>query len=372
MLPVAGVSFILHIAGIIYTKAESDTTKNQYARFPCPFLPPSNQIPTSVHKLRPGDIQVVSALGDSITAGNGIDADTVIGSLIQYRGLSWSIGGDEFYEKQITLPNILKHYNPKLYGFSTKEGDYEDADSGYNVAKPGAVSSDLKDEVNVLINRMKNDSKVDINNDWKMVTLFIGSNDICYYCSSPLMYSSENFTNNIQHILDVLKEELPRTLVNIVPVLNMTSLSELNDHLTCAISHLALCSCAVYPDTPEDKEDIIKLNHNYRQGLIDLLSTSRYDTTDDFTVVLQPFTLDVDIPHTPDGEPDFTYFAPDCFHFSRKGHSTFARSLWNNMLQPVGFKNTSMTFDDHLECPVESRPYIYTRKNSSPTGHTSL
>ena len=35
-------------------------------------------------------------------------------------GISWSIGGDYTYSKILTLPNILRQYNPKLKGFSTK------------------------------------------------------------------------------------------------------------------------------------------------------------------------------------------------------------------------------------------------------------
>ena len=34
----------------------------------------------------------------------------------------------------------------------------------------------------------------------------------------------------------------------------------------------------------------------------------------------------------PDGEIDDTYFGPDCFHPSRKGHHGFAYMLWNVMV----------------------------------------
>lgn len=34
--------------------------------------------------------------------------------------MSWSAGGDYTYSKILTLPNILREYNPKLKGFSTK------------------------------------------------------------------------------------------------------------------------------------------------------------------------------------------------------------------------------------------------------------
>jgi len=43
----------------------------------------------SVHRLRVGDIDVVGAIGDSLTAGNGVLAWTVLGCLTEYRGRSW-------------------------------------------------------------------------------------------------------------------------------------------------------------------------------------------------------------------------------------------------------------------------------------------
>ena len=39
--------------------------------FPCKYLDKSYKKPKSVHKLRPGDIDIVAALGDSITSGTG-------------------------------------------------------------------------------------------------------------------------------------------------------------------------------------------------------------------------------------------------------------------------------------------------------------
>ena len=38
--------------------------------FPCTELAPSPTVPTSVHALRPSDVKVVAALGDSITGTN--------------------------------------------------------------------------------------------------------------------------------------------------------------------------------------------------------------------------------------------------------------------------------------------------------------
>ena len=48
--------------------------------FNCPPLTRSLIPPTSVHKLKPGDIDVVMALGDSLTAANGADALIITGN----------------------------------------------------------------------------------------------------------------------------------------------------------------------------------------------------------------------------------------------------------------------------------------------------
>lgn len=66
----------------------------------------SASIPTSVHRLRPGDIDVVAAIGDSLTAGNGAMATNILQVFIENKGVSWSIGGQGNWRKFLTV-NIL-------------------------------------------------------------------------------------------------------------------------------------------------------------------------------------------------------------------------------------------------------------------------
>lgn len=40
---------------------------------------------------------------------------------------------------------------------------------------------------------------------------------------------------------------------------------------------------------------------------------------EDFTVVMQPFVVDIALPAKPDGLTDFSLLSADCFHFSQKG-----------------------------------------------------
>lgn len=98
----------------------------------------SKTVPTSVHKLRLGDIDIIGAIGDSLTAGNGAFANDVLQVLLEGRGASWAIGGQKTWRNFLTLPNIIKEFNPALYGYSTiDQGRTYDKLSRFNVAEPG-------------------------------------------------------------------------------------------------------------------------------------------------------------------------------------------------------------------------------------------
>jgi phospholipase B1, membrane-associated len=59
----------------------------------------SSTPPNSVHELRPGDIDVVAALGDSLIAGNGAMEEFAAGTFFEHRGVSWCAGKRHFYSK---------------------------------------------------------------------------------------------------------------------------------------------------------------------------------------------------------------------------------------------------------------------------------
>lgn len=96
------------------------------ATFNCPPLNPSNPKPTNVHQLRPSDVEVVAAIGDSLTvwiylfiflfekcfillfykAANGAKARSILGLIDENRGVSWSIGSEiPEVSMSITLPS---------------------------------------------------------------------------------------------------------------------------------------------------------------------------------------------------------------------------------------------------------------------------
>jgi phospholipase B1, membrane-associated len=79
-------------------------------------------------------------------------------------------GGDETWRTVLTLPNILKEFNPAIIGFSTGDGPAHARAAGFNVAEGGATSSDL---TKVLVKRIKADKRVDFHRDWKVFQNFV-------------------------------------------------------------------------------------------------------------------------------------------------------------------------------------------------------
>jgi len=331
--------------------------------FTCPGSSPSATIPTSVHALKPADIQHIAAMGDSLTAANGAKAGTIIGLLIEYRGVSWSIGGDANLNTVITLANIIRQFNSNLGGYSTGTGNRDTANARFNVAKAGAVSEDMPAQANLLVDRMTNSlGAAKFNSDWKLVTFFIGGNDLCAFCKDTNRYSAVTYRNNVKAALDILHARMPRTLVNFVTVLNVAELEDLHEGLTCKTMQGFLCDCAINQNT---REQVRVANIEYQRLTNALIDSGIYDTRNDFTIVRQPFMEHMKVPTTASGLSDFSYFAPDCFHFSQKGHEAAAVELWNNMMEKVGQKTTLWNLLDKLHCPSPGNGFIYTSKNSA-------
>ncbi|XP_006820484.1 phospholipase B1, membrane-associated-like [Saccoglossus kowalevskii] len=335
--------------------------------FPCSCVNPGTSA-VSVHALSPFDVKIVGALGDSLTAGSGADAAIIVGSLNDYRGVVYSIGGDEDFSAGVTtLPNILQEYSPSLKGFSLGVCNRDETASALNVASPGDVSRDMKYQAYRLIDRMKLHPDVDYELDWKVVTILIGGNDLCSFCDDKELYTAERYQQHLQEALDVLHEGMPRAFINLVSVLQVAELSQLNGTI-CNIIHCLFCTCVKYGD---DQNELVELTKEYQRVTHELIDSGRYETSDDFTVVVQPFLEETTLPLDENGDPDKSYFAKDCFHFSEKGHATAAVNLWNNMFEPVGLKSRVFNPEADVYCPTQDVPYFYTSKNSGIEPTTS-
>lgn len=80
------------------------------------------------------------------------------------------------------------------------------------------MSRDMPHEAKILVKRMRSDSKVDIQQHWKIVTILIGPNDFCSdFCYQAYPERThENHRRELIETLRILRDNLPRTIVNVV------------------------------------------------------------------------------------------------------------------------------------------------------------
>lgn len=328
----------------------------------------SDTVPSSVHKIRPGDIDIIAGMGDSLSAGTGISTISLIEEIIiPQRGRAWSAGGEKTWRSYLTFPNILKVFNPKLFGFALKAAQSVEWESQFNVAENGAISEDIPYMAKELVKRLKNDPRVDLNNHWKMVTLMIGNNDFCSeICLLRNSYDSlKKHREDLVTTLRYLRDNLPRTIVNIVPPPRLDIFFEITRlPLQCYLVHTAVCPCIsglFYKNMRKITSDVMA---KWQQVDLEVSNLPEFDL-EDFTVIGHTYTLNYSFPRTRQGKIDFNFLAPDCFHFSEKAQAMVANDLWNSLLEPVGNKSTdgTPTFSK-FNCPSEEHPYIYTKHNS--------
>ncbi|KAJ1358518.1 hypothetical protein KIN20_016962 [Parelaphostrongylus tenuis] len=271
-------------------------------------MKPSDKTPEDVNKVRPADINVIAAMGDSFTtaarARNYVEDPHNV-----YPGNSYFIGGDETLEKHITVANILRAFNPRIVGMSHGSG-YGGA--GFNVAVNGRTSRDIPNQAEELIRRMKAKG-VRLREDWKLISIFMGTNDLgelnCYLGEMPI--SRDVYKMKLAEGISVLRRNLNRTIVSIMPIWN----PQLAIDAKSLIEQGSRRECGKDSVTKRDA-----LSKEYRMAAYELQNERNFDHKD-FTVVVQSFMDDV----------------KDAFR--NYGNAVVGKFLWNNLIEPVGRKN---------------------------------
>jgi hypothetical protein len=80
----------------------------------------------------------------------------------------FTTGGESTWREYLTLPNILKEFNPSLIGYAVRDSLGSQKSSQFNVAEPIAITSDMPFQAELLVKRMRSDKRVDYENDWKV------------------------------------------------------------------------------------------------------------------------------------------------------------------------------------------------------------
>ncbi|KAJ3286672.1 hypothetical protein HK104_008918 [Borealophlyctis nickersoniae] len=350
----------------------------------CPPLPPRATPATSVKDLRIDDIKAVAALGDSITAGavaKGLKKKNLLAllpALEEDRGISFTMGGDA---GAVTLPNLISRFQPNLvgqgkgdhplticYGLLCPAFQYQEYHE-LNAAQSAALVMNLDGQVDRVVARMKQTKGLDYNRDWKLMNIFIGSNDACLGCLDGIsMPNPDQYEQMMRALFTKIRKQVPRVVVNVMQQFNVSQVWDLThtDPWCASLRGIGLafeCSCAFLPGPqgPTTRKSMDTLTQNYNVRLLKLAAEFRADAAtspdgDSFALVVDPAFRAIAVSEWP-----LDYLSDvDCFHPSVKAHEAMAISVWNNLFRNSTTKQVGVSPGDplvrHVYCPTpESR-----------------
>jgi len=338
--PYANVDALYELPSEVFVNKDEPATppSDVYACPSIPVPPDTNNI----NNLRPGNIRVIMGMGDSITSGMSAK-DTNILVLREYRGLAFSMGADSGIT---TFPNILQPYVPtgSLVGTSTGIGARTSAGNGLNGAVSGAINKDMLSQAQWLVTALKANTKINMATDWKVLTLWIGSNNLCDVCTDDAANNGANFEVSVTSALNYLYANVPRLFVNLVGNLDISTLYNVNTG-ACGTLHNIACPCVGSSDSAK-RAAVSKSAKDYVARGIAIAGNFTARNNPEFAVVFQPFLIQNIITERS------LLSAADCFHPSAAGHVLASVALWNNMLTPAAQKKTSWNALDAPICPT--------------------
>ncbi|KAI8064141.1 hypothetical protein BDF21DRAFT_455305 [Thamnidium elegans] len=363
-------SIILNVLSL-FTLVSISLAKNVTDIKDCPAL--SRRTPSvNINDLRVDDIKIIGALGDSVTAGFGImgfDRTVPLSiasqkSKLEYRGLSYSIGGDRGAG---TMYNYINYFQPEVFGASvgsrlagicTADKCNESHKPGIDVlngALSGAIAMNLDGELDYLISTMKSIKHIDFEDDWKMINIQVGSNDMCGACNTSYMdkVTPEKYGNYVDSAVDKIQSSIPKVIVNLISSFDLSQLFE----LTATNSQYCVarkdetgdtgCSCAA---NPEGLNKMKEFSKGYDQKLLEIYKKYQSNKSNSFAVVYQHCNFEF-------SKFSMEFFSTlDCFHPSLKGHTWLSKIFWNQLFLPQSQKPIHPLFntEETIYCPTDS------------------
>ncbi|CAI5442180.1 unnamed protein product [Caenorhabditis angaria] len=322
-------------------------------------IDPNEKYPENVNRLKPHHIRVIGAMGDSLTIGsraqNNFEEFTQ-----RYPGNTYFTGADFEIDKHLTIYNIFRYISSKT-GSKLLPGsrgiDYG-TNTMFNVAVSGMTCRDIPRQAEELYSRIANNSDVNIEEDWKMIVLWIGTNDVGTIGRREFKpITGEEYKSQIEKALKILKSKLPRTIVMIVGAFQPELLIEAE----------FIMRDGKRPRDKANQDHIDKISKDYQNAVFEI-QNSREFNDEEFTVVVQPFATEYKHPLIDSsGNYRKEFYAVDEFHLSKLGHAVVAKYLWQNIFEPVGQKTTNASLEDWnptIRQLTESNSLIKTIDNS--------
>uniref|UniRef100_A0AAF5Q0X5 Lipase_GDSL domain-containing protein n=1 Tax=Wuchereria bancrofti TaxID=6293 RepID=A0AAF5Q0X5_WUCBA len=308
--------------------------------FSCPKIKNDFVTGTDTGDLSPEDIGIIAAMGDSLATGTGLWPQTDI----EFRGAAFPIGGDATIDGLVTIANILHEFNDKLIGVSHGMGTkFQLPYHQLNVAESGATSSSMPLQAKELVKRLKALREVDINNEWTLVIITIGTEEICKVCQAPDY-------NAVLESLLILNQGIQNALVVLLGPIHVSSSYHREANLL-----KSRCTCS-----KEKSDEFMKeLNKKWTEAFIRLQAhfEQPYIKRQKFGLLALPM-LTVTSRHPS------SLFIPNRPLLSRKGHTYATKWLWNRLMTgPTYNLSLAVLSQDSYYCPSMGCPYFRTPAN---------
>jgi len=323
--------------------------------FNCTKLPAPGPA-TNVRQLRPGNIKVIMAVGDSISAGFAMRGE-LPDALLEYRGHVFSIGGAR--EKDTyTIAKFIEFFNPKLVGQAL--GDTIPLTKGkwLDGAVSGASVQDVPGQLDYLVTTLQSEEyrhDVDFENDWKLLTIFIGANNLCGACRNDSHSQPAYFEAQLRAFLNQVQKTLPRTFVNVVTIFNISGVwtaGQQSEYCRILWHNITTHECGCLTTGVEADRTSMDVHGVAFNAISEQLAVEFSGLNNpNFTVVVQPGFSGLNV-----GEFGEMYLSKlDCFHPSLYANQAFSYLIWNNMMTPVGQKEVVPNIHNvSFICPNEN------------------
>ncbi|GMR32888.1 hypothetical protein PMAYCL1PPCAC_03083 [Pristionchus mayeri] len=334
-------------------------------RLPCSrrLLVASTTSPTDANQVRPADIKYIAAMGDSYMTGylSYTSKTEEIDEMRNFVGNSFATGGEGEMETHLTLANVLRHLNPTLTGFSTGQGMKEEQ-TNLNVAIPGMWTDDMQRQARELIRRFGKYSPNSVEQDWKLINIFVGVRDISGFCIGQGGTDKPEFKRNLTEAIAILQNALPKSIISIIAPPNLDFM--FGASLIVAQIPSMSCNLVNFGLIAQRRTEL------YREAIIEIVAESQNKSRNDQVVIAQHIFDNLWEPlRKPDGSYQTDFYAADFFHLSNYGNSLVAKQLWNQLVSPdhLKFSSNALMADERpdLICPEFKCPFIRTPANSA-------
>lgn len=160
----------------------------------------------------------------------------------------------------------------------------------------------------------------------------MGSNDLCGSCSDVFTKnaSADNFDALLRSTLINIELLIPRVVVNIVMLFNISKIYDLTNtspycRLLRSIGTVFECYCAWVSDKTREQMD--KRTMEYNQQLMQIVKEYKVTKKQGFAVRMDRVLENVDLSNWP-----ISYISrADCFHPAASVHGILSRYIWNNL-----------------------------------------